>query len=565
MRGWFIAWAVLLATHCVLRLVQLYAGDYVLPEIFQVTIRPDHSFQWVLLLIMVPMLIQQDSPAGANFWKARPVKPSALLAEKILILVGYFVVLPLVLDSIYFGLAGFRGGDLMNAVGRWGLVRLLVVAVLATVACHSKSMGGFIVHLAIVLLIGVLSFIAILFLIKSIDPKFVPYWLFELHGFWQTFWLPSGLALVAATVILFLRYVKGKGGAVSVAIVAVVTVCYPVLCPSISYRVDHVNSQRMSLPENPASVVIHCKLNAARLFSTGSGEQSPARESSTRKFKTYPSPGPIQELMVQGLPQRQNRAVEFHGRMSSKSGPAEGIFFGSSDGIQQYSYRDEVEFNALNIIHLFSVSFQSSAEGATHRGIEIQLACTLREPTIAAKLNLGTENSTIYHKKFIDISQDSALRFPELRMQNRSSKWNPLVLNVEDDRWGINSGNASEMRLVEGAYLVGLREIGNGQIFPFSQNLRKNIEDMTRFHRSTSEILSYQSADEAKREEIDHRATKNLTNWEALIMVESELKEAVSLPIFLSPHDIQLATGQPIDLTLHFNPTTQRWETTSEP
>jgi hypothetical protein len=113
--------------------------------------------------------------------------------------------------------------------------------------------------------------------------------------------------------------------------------------------------------------------------------------------------------------------------------------------------------------------------------------------------------------------------------------------------------------------LVGFRQVRDGQIFRFTPSPRTYFEDLTRFLGRASATVSYQHSDEAKLNELHHRIDTNINAWELLITDPHGFAATWSLPIYLSAKDIQQATGKATDLTLHFNPTTQRWETTSEP
>jgi hypothetical protein len=288
------------------------------------------------------------------------------------------------------------------------------------------------VHFTVVLTIGMLSFIGIQFLNEKISVIFIGYSRFDLHGFWQTFWLPSGLALVATTLILFLRYVKRTGGGVSLSIVGIATVSYPVLCLCITYS-QHSGTdlsiipQSPPLPDDPASIIIHCKLDADRFSSRGGGQTSQVPGSSTRLALTHSSLGPIQEVMVEGLLQRQNRATELKEVPTSGPGPKLRAFAGNSGSISQYSYSDEAEFQSLSTTHYFRASFEAPTglpDNASKEGILVKLSCTIEQPTIVVEHPLGAEMHAIFYHKIISLE-----RHP-------SDKRLPFVVQIVDQRAG---------------------------------------------------------------------------------------------------------------------------------
>ncbi len=124
LRWWFIAWALACFTHFALRLAQLWHGENTLPAIFRSTTRPDHLAILLLVTLIVPQIVQLDSPARPRaFWKTLPLSRWRVMSEKLTLVAIAFVLFPLLLESVYFAMAGF-GGAAFPAVGAW-LARLL--------------------------------------------------------------------------------------------------------------------------------------------------------------------------------------------------------------------------------------------------------------------------------------------------------------------------------------------------------------------------------------------------------------------------------------------------------
>jgi len=139
LRWWMLAWAGVCIAHLVLRLVQLNAGNGALPERFVSTGRPDHLLLLLLVVLIVPQVIQLDSPTrGAAFWRTVPLSKWRVFLAKTLLIGGVFVVFPLALEATYFLTAGF-GALTWTALGMWLLRMLPVILIMAGAASLARD------------------------------------------------------------------------------------------------------------------------------------------------------------------------------------------------------------------------------------------------------------------------------------------------------------------------------------------------------------------------------------------------------------------------------------------
>ncbi len=131
LRWWLLAWTLACLTHFALRMLQLAHGDNALSATFSTTARPDYLATIIFVILIVPQIVQLDSPArGDAFWKTVPLSFWRVLAGKVTIIAIAFVLFPLALEFIYFSAAGF-GATTPTAVGAW-LERMLPLVLIAS-------------------------------------------------------------------------------------------------------------------------------------------------------------------------------------------------------------------------------------------------------------------------------------------------------------------------------------------------------------------------------------------------------------------------------------------------
>ncbi len=154
--GWTIAlWAAFGACALVLEKAKLSADSPYLPLlIFSLTVLA------LLALVLIAWIIQEDSPCEATaFWRSRPVPPMTMLAAKILLLVGLFVVIPTLGVFVGSGIsAGFSDG-FPKATG----FLLCVVTASAALAACTRNVGEYILTgtIAAFLIISLEAFLEI--------------------------------------------------------------------------------------------------------------------------------------------------------------------------------------------------------------------------------------------------------------------------------------------------------------------------------------------------------------------------------------------------------------------
>jgi hypothetical protein len=588
LRGWFIAWALLLVAHCVLRLVQLYAGDYVLPEIFLFTHRPDHILQWILLAVNVPMVIQQDSPVGANFWKARPIKPRTLLAGKLCLVVGWFVLLPALLDLIYFGLAGFRGWDLVLAILYWALPRAAAILFLTTLASFSNDLGRFFIHLVFALLLALASWAALTW--YGYPGSRIPFYAgmsFNTNSFHGLLFRACCLfAVIIFSVALSLRYISRWSVLACWIFCFVLLIINKVEGARLIERAYHKMAfpERISpvnLPPQPSSISVLLNLRNQNPLSLG-------------------------DFKLNGLPDSQNAVGFISGGSILRDGqmlplPIARETTGEPSlpplHFSKSAYQDFDELShtigGYNAIRFFSPR-DLGPDGRLDKSV-IEFTSTLHCWIVSA----NGDAQLMPEKEGTPKDDHNVISFhPQRSPFATMHKDNPkdpkylgtaAVLEQRDTRFGLppfTDGNLASSHLA-------LQEVRTGKITLLQTDTISHAkwQDATRFLSSRMSQLTTQGQTKSERaalvksSHVDQFARPRSVEAERAAIVKSfqahpedwrivfirpKVVDEFDLPIHLTKQDLERgyekAKDQNLpDLTLHFNPTTQRWETNSEP
>ena len=135
---WLLLWAVVCFTHFGLRMYQISFGDTAATSGFWSHLETTDRWDWQALrwlpLLIIPFFMHADPLVKRYaFWKSLPVNRWRLVFGKMVIVIVFFVLLPLVLEIIYLRAAGLSP-MLGEALWMWG-VRFLPLVVAVTLAC----------------------------------------------------------------------------------------------------------------------------------------------------------------------------------------------------------------------------------------------------------------------------------------------------------------------------------------------------------------------------------------------------------------------------------------------
>lgn len=135
---WLLLWASVCFTHFGLRIYQISFGDTAATSGFWSQLETTDRWDWQALrwlpLLIIPFFMHADPLVKRYaFWKSLPVNRWRLVFGKMVIVIVFFVLLPLVLEIIYLRAAGLSP-MLGEALWMWGL-RFLPLVVAVTLAC----------------------------------------------------------------------------------------------------------------------------------------------------------------------------------------------------------------------------------------------------------------------------------------------------------------------------------------------------------------------------------------------------------------------------------------------
>lgn len=135
---WLLLWASVCFTHFGLRMHQLSFGDTAATSGFWSHLETTDRWDWQALrwlpLLIIPFFMHADPLVKRYaFWKSLPINRWRLVFAKMVIVIAFFFLLPLVLEIIYLRAAGLSP-MLGEALWMWG-VRFLPLVVAVTLAC----------------------------------------------------------------------------------------------------------------------------------------------------------------------------------------------------------------------------------------------------------------------------------------------------------------------------------------------------------------------------------------------------------------------------------------------
>ena len=111
---WLLLWAFVCFTHFGLRMYQISFGDTAATSGFWSHLETTDRWDWQALrwlpLLIIPFFMHADPLVKRYaFWKSLPVNRWRLVFAKMVIVIVFFFLLPLVLEIIYLRAAGRRG------------------------------------------------------------------------------------------------------------------------------------------------------------------------------------------------------------------------------------------------------------------------------------------------------------------------------------------------------------------------------------------------------------------------------------------------------------------------
>lgn len=135
---WLLLWASICFTHFGFRMHQLGFGDTAITSGFWSHLETTDRWDWQALrwlpLLIIPFFIHADPLMKRYaFWKSLPVNRWRLVFAKLVIVIVFFLLLPLVLEITYLRAAGLSP-MLDEALWMWSL-RFLPIVIAVTLAC----------------------------------------------------------------------------------------------------------------------------------------------------------------------------------------------------------------------------------------------------------------------------------------------------------------------------------------------------------------------------------------------------------------------------------------------
>jgi len=146
-------------------------GDVLMQSILPMLSGVLAFFNYVLVLVLVPILIHQEPLVGTTaFWFTRPIARGTVLASKALFLL-FLIVLPIMVQSIAFLANGVTVHDVCLAAPELLLSELSWVLVLATLAVLTPSFSRFAIVGAIVLVVFYLCYFVVQMVVLLRNPQ----------------------------------------------------------------------------------------------------------------------------------------------------------------------------------------------------------------------------------------------------------------------------------------------------------------------------------------------------------------------------------------------------------
>lgn len=128
MNRWaLMLWLVAVIIHFALRCYQLKGGN--LPSC-ETSYRYDHLLLFVLPIMIIPFIMQADAVRKRYaFWKTLPISTSRLLFAKAIVVAAYFILLPMLVEIIYYFIAGLTP-VFFNSLLTWAALHIPIICVI---------------------------------------------------------------------------------------------------------------------------------------------------------------------------------------------------------------------------------------------------------------------------------------------------------------------------------------------------------------------------------------------------------------------------------------------------
>jgi len=149
-RVFFGLWLFFLLAQTALIGVGLRSGDMPWQIAYSVLALGIPLLQALVLVVLIPILLHDEPLTGSTaFWFTRPLSRPLLLAEKILFVLLFLVLPPLVLDAANVLFNGFAPRDALASMAQAFSASLAVILPVAAFAVVTRSFAGFILWLVV--------------------------------------------------------------------------------------------------------------------------------------------------------------------------------------------------------------------------------------------------------------------------------------------------------------------------------------------------------------------------------------------------------------------------------
>ncbi len=165
-------WFVLIVAQLILEGLRLpWIQVYSIHTYFLLSLQAVLILQFIVKLILIPLVIQEEPLGDPNaFWLTRPIRRSALLITKVVFILLFLVILPLIMETMVLSFDGFAAhyqGWLVLQTLQEGLP---IIVFLMLIASLTSSLRNYIIVMFVYFVISILA--GIIFYAVSLIAKF---------------------------------------------------------------------------------------------------------------------------------------------------------------------------------------------------------------------------------------------------------------------------------------------------------------------------------------------------------------------------------------------------------
>ena len=146
LKGWLGLWGAFLFIQFVIEIMSLnwITENTSLDVSVHILMKVIRAAVFVLPVILIPFLIQEDSPVNENsFWMTRPISGMSLLLTKMCFIGVFFVLLPLLSELLILGIGGLDAGMILIAVPEIMIEQFIIIIPLMVIASFTENINKY--------------------------------------------------------------------------------------------------------------------------------------------------------------------------------------------------------------------------------------------------------------------------------------------------------------------------------------------------------------------------------------------------------------------------------------